>query len=66
MDMCGERFSDIRNMAGTFALLLEFSNNKAYERIFAEDPFMQMFLSNICLRPSCYACKFKIYQDLLI
>ena len=43
----------------TFALLLEFSNNKAYERIFAEDPFMQMFLSNICLRPSCYACKFK-------
>lgn len=43
----------------TYALLLEFSNNKAYERIFAEDPFMQMFLSNICLRPSCYACKFK-------
>ena len=31
----------------TYALLLEFSNNKAYERIFAEDPFMQMFLSMI-------------------
>lgn len=43
----------------TFALLLEFSNNKAYERIFSEDPFMQMFLSNICLRPSCYSCRFK-------
>lgn len=42
-----------------YALLLEFTNNKAYERIFSQDPFMQMFLKNICLRPSCYACEFK-------
>lgn len=42
-----------------YALLLEFSNNKAYERIFIQDPFMQMFLKNICLRPSCHACEFK-------
>lgn len=40
-------------------MLLEFSNNIAYERIISEDPFMQMFLGNICLRPSCYQCKFK-------
>ena len=42
-----------------YAMLLEFSNNIAYERIISEDPFMQMFLGNICLRPSCYQCKFK-------
>lgn len=42
-----------------YALSLEFSNDKAYEQIFTKDPFMQMFLWNICLRPSCYACKFK-------
>ena len=43
----------------TFALLLEFSNNKAYESILSKDRFMQMFLRNICLRPSCHNCKFK-------
>lgn len=43
----------------TYSVLLEFSNNTTYERIFTEDPFMQMFLSNISLRPSCYNCHFK-------
>ena len=31
----------------------------AYEQIFQKDLFMQMFLSNICLRLSCHDCKFK-------
>lgn len=43
----------------TYALKLQFSNSSAYEQIFSKDLFMQMFLSNICLRPSCHACKFK-------
>lgn len=43
----------------TYAVLMEFANNTAYERVFNQDAFMQMFLSNICLRPACYACKFK-------
>lgn len=43
----------------TYAVLFEFSNNTAYERIFLKDPYMQMFLQNLCLRPSCYQCKFK-------
>lgn len=43
----------------TYAVLFEFSNNTAYERIFQKDPYMQMFLQNLCLRPSCYQCKFK-------
>lgn len=42
-----------------FAVLLEFSNNTAYERVFTQDPFMQMLLANISLRPSCYNCRFK-------
>lgn len=43
----------------TYALKLQFSNSSTYEQIFSKDLFMQMFLANICLRPSCYACKFK-------
>lgn len=43
----------------TYALRLEFSNLSAYEQVFTKDMFMQMFLRNICLRPSCHECKFK-------
>lgn len=43
----------------TFALFLEFSNNKAYEHVLGEDVFLQAFLRNACLRPSCHACAFK-------
>lgn len=42
-----------------FAVLFEFSNNTAYQQIFSEDLFMQAFLRNACLRPSCHACHFK-------
>ena len=43
----------------TFALLFEFSNNNANVQIFGEDLYMQAFLRNACLRPSCHACSFK-------
>lgn len=43
----------------TYAVEFLFSNSTAYENIFSKDSFMQMFLQNICLRPSCYACRFK-------
>lgn len=43
----------------TYAVLFEFSNNTAYEQILSKDLFMQLFLSNVCLRPSCYQCKYK-------
>lgn len=42
-----------------YAVSIEFSNSENYKRIFIEDPFMQMFLQNICIRPSCYQCSFK-------
>ena len=43
----------------TFAVLFEFSNNSAYVKRLHEDAYMRAFLSNSCLRPSCYACSFK-------
>lgn len=43
----------------TYAVLFEFSNNTAYEQILSKDLFLQMFLQDLCLRPSCYACAFK-------
>lgn len=47
----------------TYAVLFEFSNNTAYVRRLGDDLFMQVFLHDLCLRPSCYACNFKtIYR----
>lgn len=43
----------------TYAVLFEFSNKTAYARRFGDDPFMQVFLHDLCLRPSCYQCSFK-------
>lgn len=43
----------------TYALLFEYSNNKAYVRKHPDDPYMRAFLQNLCLRPSCHACHFK-------
>lgn len=42
-----------------YSMKLKFSNSKVYERIFKKDLFMRLFLSNMCLRPSCHDCKYK-------
>ncbi|QIB69115.1 4Fe-4S dicluster domain-containing protein [Aminipila butyrica] len=42
-----------------FVVLFEFKNNTTYEQIFSKDLFFQMFLQDLCLRPSCYQCVFK-------
>ena len=42
-----------------YEVLFKFTNNTSYEQILYKDLFMQMFLQNLCLRPSCYACSFK-------
>ena len=42
-----------------FSVNIEFSDNQKYCIKFYEDKFMQMFLGNIDLRPSCYNCRFK-------
>lgn len=43
-----------------YAVLFEFTNSTAYKQIHYKDLFMQMFLQNLCLRPSCYECHFKV------
>lgn len=46
----------------TFSLELQFADSKVYSQILTKDPFMKLFLSNICLRPSCHDCKFKALE----
>ena len=43
----------------SYSFNMEFSDNRRYCVKFHEDKYMQMFLGNIDLRPSCYACRFK-------
>lgn len=52
-------FRHKKNGWKTFTILFEFSNNTVYEQLFSKDLFMQAFLRDACLRPSCHACKFK-------
>lgn len=42
-----------------FSMALQFRNGEAYRAPLTEDPFLRMFLTDICLRPSCYQCRFK-------
>lgn len=42
-----------------FSVKIMFDNKTEYKEIFQKDAFMRLFLSEICLRPSCYDCKFK-------
>lgn len=43
----------------TFSVFFEFSNNTEYVKKLSVDPYMQVFLRNIDLRPSCYDCAFR-------
>ena len=42
-----------------YAVKLIFDNSSEYEIKSRDDEFMQLFLSDICLRPSCHECQFK-------
>lgn len=52
-------FRDKKSGWKTYAVFFKFLNNITFEKNFREDAFMRAFLSNICLRPSCYDCSFK-------
>jgi len=43
----------------TYAVVFEFLNQTVYEQIMSKDLYMQAFLGNACLRPSCHTCRFK-------
>lgn len=42
-----------------YCVKIKFANGKTYEQTFTDDVFMKLFLSDICLRPSCHDCRFK-------
>ena len=42
----------------TYSITIDTNNNKTTIRHY-EDRYLRLFLSNICLRPSCHDCKFK-------
>lgn len=41
------------------SLAVGFDSGAEHRMTLREDPFLRAFLSDVCLRPSCYACKFK-------
>ena len=42
-----------------YSVKVIFDNNSKYEKRSKDDEFMHLFLSDICLRPSCHECQFK-------
>ncbi|SDM05930.1 Coenzyme F420-reducing hydrogenase, beta subunit [Sarcina sp. DSM 11001] len=52
-------FRDKKNGWKKYSVKLVFSNNTEYTKVFKEDSYMQLFLKNLCLRPSCHKCMFK-------
>jgi len=46
-----------------FSMYIEFENGKVYQRTFPEDIYMNVFLKDICLRPSCHKCEFKKWSE---
>lgn len=39
-----------------YSLAMRFANDTQYSCQVGSDPFMRVFLENLCLRPSCYSC----------
>ena len=42
-----------------FSIKIDFKDSESYRENLNIDDYMKLFLRNICLRPSCYDCKFK-------
>lgn len=42
-----------------YSFMMQFENGKVYTEVYEKNTFMKLFLSDICLRPSCHHCKFK-------
>lgn len=43
----------------TYSVQIEFDDHTKYEQLASKDAYMRLFLSDICLRPSCHNCRFK-------
>ena len=42
-----------------YSMKIEFENGEIYQRPHEDDAFMRLFLSDVCLRPSCHNCQHK-------
>lgn len=54
-------FRDKRIGWKQYSVTLQFENGNICSRLFSDDSFMNMFLGNIDLRPSCHDCQFKTF-----
>lgn len=52
-------FRDKESGWKNYSVRVVFEDSTVYKKKFYDDKYMNMFLGNICLRPSCYDCKFK-------
>ena len=52
-------FRDKRSGWNGSSISVKFDNEAEYCRRGSEDRYMQVFLRDICLRPSCHSCRFK-------
>ena len=52
-------FRDKRNSWKNYEVCMNLTEGAEYRKPFYDETFMQMFLQDLCLRPSCYSCPFK-------
>ncbi|MBV4423558.1 Coenzyme F420 hydrogenase/dehydrogenase, beta subunit C-terminal domain [Clostridium tyrobutyricum] len=57
------KFRDKKYGWHKFSYVTEFKNGKIYSKTLDKDIFMQGFLKDLYLRPSCYKCKAKNYTS---
>lgn len=43
----------------SYSVRFDYENKKKYSALNSSDPFIQCFVNNLCLRPSCYRCIYK-------
>jgi polysaccharide pyruvyl transferase WcaK-like protein/coenzyme F420-reducing hydrogenase beta subunit len=52
-------FRDKTNGWANFSMVFHFQNDAVYRETRRKDYYLKAYLQNICLRPSCHACRFK-------
>ncbi len=52
-------FRDKEHGWKNYSISIEYWDKSEYKELYYNNLFMKMFLENICLRPSCHACRFK-------
>lgn len=52
-------FRDKRTGWRRSSISMQFAGGREYCRRGGEDPYMRLFLGDVCLRPSCHDCRFK-------